>query len=81
MTTITITDLRAKIRKVADQVFHHGEHICVERNGEPAFGMVSIEELKLLEEIEDRMDIEAAKKAIKRNRFTSWEEAKKKLGL
>jgi len=81
MTTVKITDLRTHIRELADEVVHHGERICVERNGEPAFAMVSIEELQLLEEIEDRMDIETAKKAIKRNKFTSWEQAKKKLNL
>lgn len=80
MTTVTITDFRTKIHKLADAVFHRGERICVRRHGEDAFAMVSMDELRLLEAIEDRMDIEAAEKAIKRNRFTSWKDARKKLG-
>ncbi len=81
MTTVSITDFREQIRQMADKVFHHGERICVERNGEPTFAAVSVEELKLLEELEDKIDIETAIKAIERNKFTSWEEAKKELGL
>jgi hypothetical protein len=43
--------------------------------------MVPVEDAKLLEAIEDKLDIEAAHKALKQGKFVSWEQAKKKLGL
>ncbi len=42
---------------------------------------LSVEDMQLLEAIEDKIDIAEAQKAIRRNKFTSWKQAKKKLGL
>jgi len=52
MTTITITKARPQLRKLADRVCHHGERICVERNGEPVFVMVSFEDFEAIEAFE-----------------------------
>lgn len=65
MLSITITDLRTKIRKLADMVAFKGERVRVERNGETAFVLVSEEDAALLEALEDKQDLEAAKKALK----------------
>ena len=81
MTTVTITNMRTQIRKLADSVAHHGERICVERNGEPAFIMVSVDDMEVLEALEDRMDIEAAKKTLKEGKFTDLEDLAKELGI
>jgi PHD/YefM family antitoxin component YafN of YafNO toxin-antitoxin module len=81
MTTVTITDLRKRIHDLADRVYHHGEHVCVKRNGRAAFAMVTPEELRLLEAIEDQIDIEAAQEALNRGKFIPWKQAKRKLGL
>jgi prevent-host-death family protein len=81
MTAFSITEAREHLADYADRVAFKGERLCVKRNGKPAFAMVSLEDMKLLEAIEDIMDIEEAEKAIRRNKFTSWKQAKKKLGL
>ena len=81
MTFLSITEAREKLSDYADRVAFKGERLCIKRNGKPAFAMVSIEDMKLLEAIEDKIDITEAEKAIRRNKFTSWDEAKKKLGL
>ena len=81
MTAFSITEAREHLADYADRVAFKGERVCVKRNGKPAFAMVSVEDMKLLEAIEDIMDIEEAEKAIRRNKFTSWKKAKKKLGL
>jgi PHD/YefM family antitoxin component YafN of YafNO toxin-antitoxin module len=65
MLSITITDLRTKIRKLADMVAFKGERVRVERNGETAFVLVSEEDAALLEALEDKQDLAAAKKALK----------------
>lgn len=81
MTTITITDLRAHIRKLADLVAFKGERIEVQRNGETAFVMVSPEDAALLEALEDERDLKAAKKALKSNRRISLDDLADDLGI
>lgn len=81
MTTISITNLRTKVRKLADLVNFGGERIRVERNGETAFVMVSEEDAAFLEALEDKADLKAAKKAFKEKHSTSLEKLKKDLNL
>jgi prevent-host-death family protein len=81
MTNLSITQAREHLSDLADKVAFRGERLCVKRNGKPVFAMVSIEDMKLLEAIEEKIDIEEAEKALRRNKFTSWNHAKKKLGL
>ena len=75
MTNLSITQAREHLSDLADKVAFGGERLCVKRNGKPVFDM------KLLEAIEEKIDIEEAEKALRRNEFTSWSQAKKKLGL
>jgi len=81
MTVVSITEAREHLSDYADRVAFKGERLYVKRNGKPAFAIVSVEDMKLLEAIEDIMDIEEAQEALRRNKFTSWKQAKKKLGL
>ncbi len=81
MTTITITDVRPNLRKLADRVCHHGERICIERNGEPVFVMVSYEDVQALEALEDALDIEAVKEALKEGGFIALDDLIKELKL
>jgi prevent-host-death family protein len=81
MTTITITEVRPLLRKLADRVCHRGERICVERNGEPAFVMVSYEDFEAIEALEEKIDIQEAKKALKKGKFVSLETLEAELDL
>jgi len=81
MTNLNITQAREHLSDWADRVAFKGERLCVKRNGKPVFAMVSVEDMNLLEAIEEKIDIEKAEKALRRNKFTSWSQAKKKLGL
>lgn len=81
MISITITDLRTKIRKLADMVAFKGERVRVERNGETAFVLVSEEDAALLEALEEKQDLEAAKKALKDGYTISLDEVEKKAKL
>ena len=78
---ISITDLRTQIRKLADRVAFRGERIVVERNGEPAFVMVSPEDAALLEAIEDKIDLQAAKEALSEKGSIALDELVKDLKL
>jgi hypothetical protein len=57
-----------------------GERIVLRRRGKDVAVLVPVEDLKLLEEIEDRIDIEEAKKALKEKGKIPWTKLKKKLG-
>ena len=81
MTTLNITQLRPNLREVADRVRHHGERICVQRNGEPVFALVSWADLELLEALEDKCDLEDALKALKEPGGVALEDLEKQLGL
>lgn len=63
-----------------------GERVRVRRRGEPSVYLISEEDLKLLEEMEDRLDAEAGLKALKAFRKSGkksipWEQVKKEAGL
>ena len=81
MTTISISLIREHLADIVSKVSFAGERVCIERNGKPACALVSIEDLRLLEAIEDRGDIEAAKEALARNDFVGLDELQKELGL
>ena len=79
MTTVAATKLRTTISDLLDRVVHHGERVAVERYGKPVAALVSSADLQLLEAIENRMDIEAARKALKETGRRSWNEVRAEL--
>jgi prevent-host-death family protein len=67
-----------------DRVRHDRERIILKRHGKPHAALVPIEDLRLLEEIEQRMDVEQARKVLakaKPSDFTSWKKVRGRLGL
>ncbi len=81
MTTISMSEIRLKLSELANRVIYGGERVVVEKNNKPAFALVSIEDMELLEKLEDEIDIKAAEEALKEDDFTPWQEVKKELGL
>ena len=81
MARVAATKLRTTISDLLDRVVHHGERVAVERYGKPVAALVSPEDLELLEAIEDRMDIEAARKALSEPGRRSWDEVRAELAL
>ena len=81
MTTIQVSQLRSDLSNVANKVAYTGQRICVERNHKPLFALVPFDDMQLLERLEDKMDIELAKEALKRGEFIDWKDVKKELGL
>ena len=58
------------------------ETFVLTRRGEALAALVSVEDLKLLQEVEERMDVEDAWKARSESEETiAWEELKKELEL
>jgi prevent-host-death family protein len=81
MTTMSVSKFRNNIRDVGNQVAYAGERVCIENHNKPYFAVISSEDLKLLQLLEDKIDLEKAREALKRNKFVSWEDVKKELGI
>ena len=63
------------------RVAYKGERSVLERCGKDVAALVSLEDLALLNELEARIDIEAARKALEGPGSIPWEEVKQRLGL
>ena len=81
MANVAATKLRITISDLLNRVVHHGERIAVERYGKPVAALVSPEDLKLLEAIENRMDLDAAREALLEPGRRSWDEVRAELAL
>lgn len=65
MNVISMTQARAHFAKIINKVSYKKARIKLKRQGEPLAAIVSLEDLQLLEEFEDKLDILAAKKEMK----------------
>lgn len=77
---ITTADARKKFANIINRVAYGDESFVLTRRGESIAALVSMRELKLLQEIEDKLDIEDA--WIAKNEPGEpipWEELKKEL--
>ncbi|MXV95313.1 MAG: type II toxin-antitoxin system Phd/YefM family antitoxin [Gemmatimonadetes bacterium] len=81
MTRVAATKLRSTISDLLDRVVHHGERVAVERYGKPVAAQVSSKDLELLEAIEDRIDVEAAREALREPGRRRWDEVRAELAL
>jgi len=63
-TTISTAEARKNFADIVNKVAYGKEPIVLTRRGQGVAALISIEELELLQQIEDRMDIEDAKKAL-----------------
>lgn len=61
----------------------HGERVIVRRGKKPVAAVVSIADLKLLEELEDRYDVSVsvARLASPKEKRIPWAEVRKRAGL
>ena len=81
MANLSVSEFREHLKDVGNKVAYTGQRVTVENHRKPYFAVVSCEDLELLELLEDKIDLQMAREALKRNEFVSWEEAKKELGI
>lgn len=81
MNRLSTTEARNQFADAINRVSYGGERIVLDRNGKDVAALVSIDDLRLLELLEDRMDIEAARKALAEEETVSLADLKKELGL
>jgi prevent-host-death family protein len=81
-TTISTADARKHFADIVNKVAYGKEPIVLTRRGQEVAALVSIDELELLQQIEDHIDIEDAKKALEEpGENISAQEVWKQLGL
>lgn len=82
MTRLSATEARQEFSEAINRVAYGGERVIVHRRGKDVAALVSIEDLRFLEELEDRMDVEAARAAMaEEGESVPWEQVKAELGL
>ena len=82
--TITTGKAREQLSNVINRAAFGKERIVLTRRGKEIAAVVPIEDVKLLEEIEDRIDLEEARAAlaqVKSKGTILWEKIKVDLGL
>ena len=81
-TKISTADARKHFSNIVNRVSFGKESIILTRRGEEIAALVAIDELRLLQELEDRLDIADATKAIREpGKDIPAEQFWKKLGL
>lgn len=81
MPKLAATTLRSAFADTINRVAYQGERIALERHGKTVAALVSAEDLELLEALENRTDLAAARKALKEPGRRSWEKVKAEIGL
>ena len=64
MTRFAMAQARKNLTEIVSRVAYGGERIAIGRRNKDLAVLVSTDEAALLEEIEDRMDVAAARKAL-----------------
>ncbi len=83
MHRIAAKKLRQEMSDTLNRVAYGGERFLVERRGKSVVAVVSVEDLQLLETIEDRIDLDEARRILAdtRHKPVPWTKVKKQLGL
>jgi len=81
MTRLTASRVREHFSDTLNRVAYRKERIVLRRRGKDLAAVVPIEDLAFLEDVEDRLDLEAARKALKEKGTVPWRKLKAELGL
>lgn len=84
MSTFSFSEARNHLAEIANEVAYAGKRAIITRKGKKLIAIVSMEDLEALEAIEDRIDLDDARKAladVKEKGTSSWKSIKRKLGL
>jgi PHD/YefM family antitoxin component YafN of YafNO toxin-antitoxin module len=79
---VNASQARAAFAEAVNRAIFGGERTIIRRHGKDVAAVVSVGDLKILEAIEDRLDLEEARKIMKKpGRLLRWEKVKQDLGL
>jgi len=81
---VSASKARTDLADILNRVAYKGERILLHRRGRNVAAVVSLDDFALLEELEDRIDLEEARAAlaeVKKKGTIPWEKIKADLGL
>ncbi len=86
MTEISTVEARDQFSEIVNKAAYGKERMIVTRRGKALAALIPIEDLRILEEIEDRKDVEDAKWILaeakaKKEKPVSYKKIRKELGL
>lgn len=82
MTSLSVSKLRSDLAEAINRVAYTKERVLIERQGKRLVALVPIEDFDLLEELEDRLDVQAADEAIREGgERVPWEQVRREAGL
>ena len=82
MTRIPTSEARLQFADIVNKVAFGGERILLHRHGKDVAAIVPIEDLKLIEDLENRMDLDKARAALNEKApRMQWTKLKRDLGL
>ncbi len=67
MNSVSVSAARSKFQELLNRVGFGQERILVERRGKPIAAIISVEDLKRLEAIEDALDAAELRRAVEEN--------------
>jgi len=78
---LTATTTRQNFADILNRAAYGGERIVVHRRKKPVAAVVPMADLELLEQLEDEIDVAAARKALKEPGTIPWATIKKRFHL
>lgn len=83
MTKMGVSDARDHLSEVVDRARYTQERVVLTKRGREVGAIISIDDLKLLEMLEDQLDIKEARQSLEESQGQriSYDEFRKKLGL
>ncbi len=82
MARLAASEARDRFAEVVNQVAFGGERVVLQRHGKDVVAIVPVRDLQLLEAVEDQLDLEAARRALREKKpAIAWKDLKRELGL
>ena len=79
---MSVTEVRNQLSETINRVAYQGERVVVRRSGKDVVALIPVGDLALLEELEDRLDIKEARKALADSeKPVPYKKVRKDLGL
>ena len=81
MTRLPASEVREDFADTLNRVAFGHERVVLHRHGKDLAALISMEDLTLLQELEDRHDAEIARQALESGEPVPYDQARKELGL
>jgi len=82
VTCLPATKAREQFADIINRVTYRGERVVLERRGKSVAALVPVQDLELLEALEDKLDVAAARAALaERGPNIPWSKLKAELGI